>query len=121
MTDPLRFPVLLEALSNGKWRATAITVSMAALAATREDALDGVLEAIRRKIKRINAEHAEDPTYSMLNGLMVMYHLLHDDKPRFFHNWVAAMVAQGAGTTLPPYEASIVLLSLPEAKPTTPA
>jgi hypothetical protein len=113
MTDPLRFPVLLEALSNGKWRATAITVSMVALAASREDALDGVREAIRRKLKRLLAAPDEE---RFAPGTLYV-----NDKPRFFHNWVAAMVAQGAGETLSPYEASIVLLPLPEAKPADPA
>jgi hypothetical protein len=123
MTDPLRFPVLLEALSNGKWRATAITVSMASLAATRQDALDGVAEAIRRKMKRLRglwlSEFAND-TF-LVGAEESLASIYVPDKPRFFHQWVDAMSAQGAGTTFEPYEASIVVVAIPEPKPAAPA
>ena len=110
MTDPLRVPVLLETLANGKWCATAITVSMKAVAATRQDALDGVAEAIRRKMKRLLLAPDEE---RYAPGTLYV-----NDKPRFFHNWVAAMVQQSLGKTMPPFEASGVNVPMPEPQPT---
>jgi hypothetical protein len=115
MTDPLRFPVLLEALANGRTRATGITVSIASTAMTRQDALDGITEAIRRKMVRLVA--AGDTKFWMRDLPAGLHKLWSNDKPRFFHAWVAAMVAQGSGETFEPYEASIVLLPMPESAP----